>query len=71
MGSLVESIWEQWWLIEGAVAAHCGSSGGSSLVVTPDCKTAVLGFESTVAISPAYSGLPALRWAAIWDGTSM
>ncbi len=31
-----------------------GSSGGS-LVVTPDCKTAVLG--SNPAISPAYIGL--------------
>ncbi len=30
-------------------------------------KTAVLG--SNPAISPAYSGLPVLRWAAIWDGT--
>jgi hypothetical protein len=68
VGSFVESIWEQWWLIEGAVVAHCGSSGGS-LVVTPDCETAVLG--SNPAISPAYSGLQALRWAAIWDGTSM
>ncbi len=52
--------WEQWWLI--------GSSGGS-LVATPDCKTAVLG--SNLAISPAYSGLPVLRWAAICDGTSL
>jgi hypothetical protein len=51
---------EQWWLI--------GSSGGS-VVVTPDCKNAVLG--SNPAISPAYSGLPVLRWAAIWDGTSL
>ncbi len=50
----------------GAVVAHCGSSGGS-LVATPDCDTAVLG--SNPAISPAYSGLPVLRWAAIWDGT--
>jgi hypothetical protein len=49
----------QWWL---------GSSGGS-LELTPDCKTAVLG--SNPAISPAYSGLPVLRWAAIWDGTSL
>jgi hypothetical protein len=43
-----------------------GSSGGS-LVVTPDCEAAVLG--SNPAISPAYRGLPVLRWAAIWDGT--
>ncbi len=40
-----------------------GSSGGS-LVATPDCEIAVLG--SNPAISPAYSGLPVLRWAAIW-----
>jgi hypothetical protein len=47
---------------------HCsfGISGGS-LVVTPDCEAAVLG--SNPAISPAYRGLPVLRWAAIWDGT--
>jgi hypothetical protein len=51
---------EQWWLI--------GSSGGS-FVVTPDCETAVLG--SNPAISPVYSGLPVLRWAAIWDSTSL
>ncbi len=50
----------------GALVAHSGSSGGS-LVATPDCDTAVLG--SVPAISPAYSGLPVLRWAAIWDGT--
>jgi hypothetical protein len=49
---------EQWRLI--------GSSGGS-LVATPDCETAVLG--SNPAISSAYSGLPVLRSAAIWDGT--
>jgi hypothetical protein len=49
----------------GAVVA-LGSSGGS-LVVTPDCDTAVQ--DSNPAISPAYSGLPVLRWAAIWDGT--
>jgi hypothetical protein len=45
-----------------------GSSGGS-LVATPDCKTAVPGLNP--AISPAFSGLPVLRWAAIWDGTSL
>jgi hypothetical protein len=50
-----------------------GSGGGSlrsdggSLVGTPDCDSAVL--CSKTAISPAYSGLPVLRWAAIWDGT--
>jgi hypothetical protein len=43
-----------------------GSSGGS-VVVIPDCETAVLG--SNPAISPAYSRLPVLRWAAILDGT--
>ncbi len=52
---------EQWWLI--------GGSSGGSLVATLDCKTAVLG--SNPAISPAYSGLPVLRWAATWDGTSL
>ncbi len=56
----VVALREQWWVL--------GSSGGS-LVVTPDCKTAVLG--SKPAISPVYSGLPVLRWAAIWDGTSL
>ncbi len=45
-----------------------GSSGGA-LVAAPDCETAVLGFNP--AISPAYIGLPVLRWAAIWDGTSL
>jgi hypothetical protein len=44
-------------------------SSGGSLVATPDCETAVLG--SNPAISSAYSGLPILRWAAIWDGTSL
>jgi hypothetical protein len=42
-------------------------SSDGSLVVTPDCDTAVLG--SNPAISQAYSGLPVLRWAVIWDGT--
>ncbi len=56
---------EQWWLI-GSSGGTLGSSGGS-LVVTPDCEAAVLG--SNPAISPAYRGLPVLRWAAIWDGT--
>ncbi len=51
----------------GTVVAH-GNSGGS-LVVTPDCKPAVPG--SNPAISPAYSGLSILGWAAIWDGTSL
>jgi hypothetical protein len=50
----------------GAVVAHSGSSRGS-LVATPDCEAAVLGLNP--AISPAYRGLPVLRWAAIWDGT--
>ncbi len=64
---------EQWWLIGSSGGSReqwwlMGSSGGS-LVETPDCKTAVLG--SNPAISPAYSGLPVLRWAAIWDGTSL
>jgi hypothetical protein len=45
-----------------------GSSGGS-LVVTSDCDTAVLG--SNPETLPAYSGLLVLRWAAIWDGTSV
>jgi hypothetical protein len=43
-----------------------GSSDGP-LVPIPDCKPAVLGLNPP-AISPAYSGLPVLRWAAIWDG---
>ncbi len=50
----------------GSSGGSLGSSGGS-LVATPDCEAAVLG--SNPAISPAYSGLPVLRWAAIWDGT--
>jgi hypothetical protein len=58
--------WEQWWLMR-AVVAH-GSSGGS-LVATPDCKPVVPG--SNPAISPAYSGLPILGWAAIWDVTPL
>jgi hypothetical protein len=81
-GSLVAHWWEQWWLIGGsssgslvgAVVAHCweqwwliGGSSGGSLVATPDCE--ILG--SNPAISPAYSGLPVLRWAAIWGGTSL
>jgi hypothetical protein len=49
---------EQWFLINGAVVAHLGSSGGS-LVATIDCETAVPG--SNPAISPACSGLPVLR----------
>ncbi len=54
----VVALREQWWLL--------GSSGGS-LEATPDCETVVLG--SNPAISPTYSGLPVLGWAAIWDGT--
>jgi hypothetical protein len=46
-----------------------GGSSGSSLVATPDCKRALPG--SNPAISPAYSGLSILGWAAIWDGTSL
>jgi hypothetical protein len=53
---------------QGVVVAHWGSSGGS-LVMTPDCKPAVPG--SNPAISPAYSGLPTLGRAAIWDGTPL
>jgi hypothetical protein len=53
-------------LLTGSSGGSFGSSGGS-LVATPDCETAVLG--SNPAISPAYSRLPVLRWAAIWDGT--
>jgi hypothetical protein len=30
-----------------------------------------LNLGSNPAISPAYSGLPVLSWAAIWDGTGM
>jgi hypothetical protein len=45
-----------------------GSSGGS-FVATPDCKPAVPGLNP--AISPAYSGLLILGWAAIWDGTPL
>ncbi len=77
-GSLREQWWlirEQWWLILGSSGGSLvGSSGGSlggssggSLVATPDCEAAVLG--SNPAISLAYSGLPVLIWAAIWDGT--
>jgi hypothetical protein len=45
----------------------CPDSSGCSLAATPDCETAVLGLNP--AVSPAYSGLPILRRAAIWDGT--
>ncbi len=55
---MVTHYWEQWWLI--------GGSSGGSLVATPDCKPAVPGSNS--GIFPAYSGLPILGWAAIWDG---
>jgi hypothetical protein len=59
---------EQWWLIGlGAVVAHWLGSSGGSLVATPDCETAALG--SNPAISPAYSGLPVFRRAAISDST--
>jgi hypothetical protein len=49
---------------QGAVVAHWFGSSGGSLVATP-----VLG--SNPAISSAYSGLPVLRWTAIWNGTSL
>ncbi len=48
---------------------HNSGRSGGSFVATPDCETALLG--TNPAISPAYSGLPVLRWAAIWDGTSL
>jgi hypothetical protein len=35
--------------------------------MTLDCETAIQGSNS--AISLAYSGLPFLRWVAMWDGT--
>ncbi len=62
------------WLFGVGITALGSSDGslensGGSLVATPDCETAVLG--SNPAISPAYSGLPVLRRAAIWDGTSV
>jgi hypothetical protein len=59
---------KKWWLIVGAVVAHCWSSGGS-LIATPDYKPAVLG--SNPVISPAYSRLPILGQAAIWDSTPL
>ncbi len=49
--------------------SHSYGSRGGSLVATPDCETAILG--SNPAISPAYSGLSVLIWAAIRDGTSL
>jgi hypothetical protein len=67
-GSSGSSLGEQWLHILGSSGGSFGSSG-VSLVVTPDCETAVL--DSNPAISLAYSGLPVLRWAAIWDGTSL
>ncbi len=57
-----------WWLTGRSGGSLVGSSGGS-LVATPDCKPAVP--DSNLAIAPAYSGLPFLRWAAIWDGISL
>jgi hypothetical protein len=50
-GAVVAQPEEQWWLI-GSDTRLC------------NCATAVLG--SNPAISPTYSGLPVLRWAAIW-----
>jgi hypothetical protein len=51
------------------VAAHgiCRRYDGSS-----EIKDYILAVPGTnPAISPAYSGLPVLRWAAIWDSTSL
>jgi hypothetical protein len=56
-----------WHGIFSTCAAIIYGRSGGSFVVTPDCEAAVLG--SNPAISPAYRGLPVLRWAAIWDGT--
>ncbi len=47
------------------VVALQGCSVGS-LVAIPDCRAAVL--DSNLAIFAVYSGLPVLRWTAIWDG---
>ncbi len=58
-GSSGGSLW-------GAVVTHWGSSGGY-FAATPYFETAVLGLNP--AISPAYSGLLVLSWAAIWNGT--
>jgi hypothetical protein len=44
------------------VVVALGSTGGS-LVVTLDYKPAVLGWNLPI--------FPVLRWAAIWDGTSL
>jgi hypothetical protein len=46
-------------------------SSGDSLqgAVVAHCETAVQ--SSNPAISTTYSGLPVLRWAAIWDVTSL
>jgi hypothetical protein len=49
-----------------SIFLYLGSSG-VSLVATPDYKPAVPGLNP--AISQAYSGLPILGSAAIWDGT--
>ncbi len=74
-GSSGGSMGEQWWLIGEQWLHILGSRGGSfgssgvSLVVTPDCETAVL--DLNPAISLVYSGLPVLKWAAIWHGTSL
>ncbi len=51
----------------GATGDKKGSSGGS-LVATPDCKTAVLGSNPAL---PSLQWTAVLRWAAIWDGTSL
>jgi hypothetical protein len=65
-------FWEQWWLVWeqwGLLVAVVALGAGWLLVAISDCETAVLG--SKPAISQAYSGLPVLRWAAIWDGTPL
>ncbi len=54
--------------LSGAVVAHSGAVVAHRYA-TPDCETAALG--SNPAISPAYIGLPVLRWAAVCDGTSV
>jgi hypothetical protein len=62
---MTDKSYKQWWLWKQRLL----ESSDGSLVATPDCETAVL--SSNPAISLAYSGLPVLRWAAIWDGTSL
>jgi hypothetical protein len=64
----IESLFMGLSLLPKATVQDNFLSGGS-LVATPDCDTAVLG--SNPAISPVFRGLSVLRWAAIWDGTSL